>query len=297
MNTLNFWSNQIQGIQTLYSSRKLRFNKENANAYQKIFNIDQKRPLRILEIGCGPGALCQVLKDWYPNANVIGVDRDQNFIEFAKDNIPEVEFLVGDIYDLPFEENSFDVIISNTVVEHIETSTFFKAQYHSLKSGGVCLCLSQAQGTIHQAPALLSFNEEENTFWQQIECLTNGQDDLIQTFQIGKYKLNEQELPQTMEKFGFQDVSMSYITTHLTPDNPTVSDRLAHAMIESDRLGDLEILDKLFKNPLLKEVQKDIQQMITKTNQKYDKRWELYQKGQKQWDTKISTANILRGIK
>ena len=84
MNTI--WSENVQGIMTLYLSRKLRFDDIFFANYKDLFNIDQQKSLKILEIGCGPGALAEALHRWYPNAQITGIDRDTKFIEFAKDN-------------------------------------------------------------------------------------------------------------------------------------------------------------------------------------------------------------------
>lgn len=80
----NFWSENVQGIKTLYLSRKLRFNDIYKNNYMVLFRIAPRKRLRILEIGCGPGELAEALGGWYPTAEIFAVDRDRNFIEFAK---------------------------------------------------------------------------------------------------------------------------------------------------------------------------------------------------------------------
>lgn len=77
----------------------------------------------------------------YPNAQITSIDRDSNFISFAKANIAGVDFKEGDATPLPFDDNSFDVTISNTVQELIEPTAFWGEQRWVLKSGGVCLCL------------------------------------------------------------------------------------------------------------------------------------------------------------
>ena len=121
MNTV--WSDNIQNIGVLYTSRTLRFADNFKNKYTDFFNIDRKK--RIREIGCGPGALCESISRWYPKARITGIDRDSGFINFAKSNSPHINYLEADATALPFEENSFDVTISNTVAEHIEPSAFF----------------------------------------------------------------------------------------------------------------------------------------------------------------------------
>ena len=79
MNTI--WSTYVQSIGTLYDSRSLRFSDLFHRKYMDAFAVDDKK--RILEIGCGPGALAESLARWYPQAHISGIDRDSNFIDFA----------------------------------------------------------------------------------------------------------------------------------------------------------------------------------------------------------------------
>ena len=83
MNTI--WSEHVQGTMTLYLSRKLRFDDMFFEQYKDVFDLDRNAKLRILEIGCGPGALAEAMHRWYPMAHVTAIDRDSNFISFAKD--------------------------------------------------------------------------------------------------------------------------------------------------------------------------------------------------------------------
>ena len=72
----NIWSEKIQGIKTLYFSRKLRFDDFFASRYKELFKIDQKPGVRIIEIGCGPGALAGALHRWYPEAAITAIPAD-----------------------------------------------------------------------------------------------------------------------------------------------------------------------------------------------------------------------------
>ena len=158
MNTL--WSKYVQGTKTLYFSRKLRFDDLFSEQYRRLFDLDVNKKLKILEIGCGPGALAGALHRWYPHAEITAVDRDSEFIRFAAEHEPEVNFMEGDATALPFEDNTFDVTISNTVAEHIEPSKFYGEQIRILKPGGVCLVLSSRKG-IHINPKCTASNEYE----------------------------------------------------------------------------------------------------------------------------------------
>lgn len=55
MNTI--WSDYVQNTGTLYLSRSLRFSDEYKKAYMDAFDIADRK--RILEIGCGPGAVSE----------------------------------------------------------------------------------------------------------------------------------------------------------------------------------------------------------------------------------------------
>jgi len=165
MNTI--WSTCLQKIGTLYQTRQLRFDDRFKENYTCVFNIDNSQ--NILEIGAGPGALTQSLKRWYPNTEVIGSDRDTAFIEFAKTQAPNIEFVEADINCLPFDDNYFDVIISNTVQEHVEPSKFFGEQYRILKPGGVCLVLSARRGINIASSIIAEASEFESEMQQKTE--------------------------------------------------------------------------------------------------------------------------------
>lgn len=103
-----------------------------------MFDLDRDKNISILEVGCGPGAFAGALHRWYPNAEITGIDRDSEFIRFARAHENGITFVEGDATTLPFEDGCFDVVISNTVSEHIEPSRFYGEQLRILKTGGIC---------------------------------------------------------------------------------------------------------------------------------------------------------------
>jgi SAM-dependent methyltransferase len=75
---------------------------------------------RVLDIGCGTGALCLNLKR-SKNCQVVGIDLSQKMLKFAKANIPDedISFLHLDATDLSeFSDNGFDhAIVMNVIHE------------------------------------------------------------------------------------------------------------------------------------------------------------------------------------
>lgn len=280
----NIWSDHVQGIMTLYLSRKLRFDDVFFAQYDHLFSLDQNKEMKILEIGCGPGALAEALHRWYPRAQITAIDRDSNFIAFAQKNIKDINFVEGDATDLPFENESFDVTISNTVQEHIEPALFWSEQRRVLKPGGVCLCLSARKGIRCTAPCL-QLTSEEIEFWASL----NQSEDELQKYGVRKYAMSEAELPASMEKYGFKCVTTGYTIIDLTPDATKYPKEMAEAMIEEGRQSSLEAIQSVHSDHEDKA--------ISAVNNKYDERLRLYRAGKKQWDTAVSVTMIVRGIK
>lgn len=290
MNTV--WSKYIQGVKTLYCSRKLRFHDMFSEQYKALFDLDETNNLKILEIGCGPGALAESLHRWYPNTQITAVDRDSAFIAFAEENAPEINFIEGDATSLPFENDTFDVTISNTVSEHIEPSEFFSEQLRVLKPGGICLVLSARKG-ITAPPSCVAPDKYEEKFWSKVQKY----DDSMNRYDVCKYPMSEAELPAAMEKYGFISITTGYAVIDLTPDNPKFDVQTAHAIINADRENNLEGIESVMNIMPDRFTPSEIEEMKRLTNAKYDKRIEQYDCGKKQWDTNVSITMVIRGIK
>lgn len=290
MNTI--WSSNLQSIRTLYDSRVLRFSDIFMDKYKNAFRIEDKQ--KILEIGCGPGVLAESLSRWYPSAQIFGIDRDSNFIAFARGRNQHINFIEGDATRLSFEDESFDVTISNTVVEHIEPSKFYGEQYRVLKENGVCLVLSARKGINIEAPCIMEQSEFEKEIWQRTEKYF---EETLKKYNVCAYPKNEMEMPVCMEKYGFRDVITEYVTINLTPDNPIYTKEMACAMINANRQGNLDSADVLLHIASDVVTESEIEELKRRINIKYDKRLELYAQGKKQWDTNVSVTMIMRGIR
>lgn len=96
----------------------------------------------VLDLGCGAGFDCFLAANRVgKNGKVIGVDMTPEMIEKARDNakkngVCNVEFRLGEIEDLPVEDNSVDVVISNCVINlSADKPKVFQEIYRVLKSG------------------------------------------------------------------------------------------------------------------------------------------------------------------
>ncbi len=287
------WSKYVQGIRTLFYSRRLRFDNIFAEQYKRLFELDESRQLKILEIGCGPGALSGALHIWYPNAEITAIDRDSEFIRFASENTEGAVFIEGDATSLPFEDGTFDVTVSNTVAEHIEPSKFYGEQLRVLKKGGKCIVLSSRRGINVEAECVRESTDLENEFWERARKYDTSMED----FSVCRYPMSEAEMPLAMEKYGFHNVKTGYVTADLTPDAPKYPRELALDMINANRYCAIEGIESVLATMPEYFTASEADKMKDLVNEKYDKRINQYENGEKQWDTNVSVIMCISGVK
>lgn len=71
---------------------------------------------RVLDVGCGPGALTTELVRRLGPAAVTAVDPSEPFVEAARERYPEVRVEHAPAEQLPFEDDAFDAALAQLVV-------------------------------------------------------------------------------------------------------------------------------------------------------------------------------------
>ena len=86
---------------------------------ERLLSLIEIKPNQdFLEIGCGSGPVSKHISKKY-KLKVVGTDVDNDQIKLAKENSEDITFMVADATNLPFEDRSFDIVLSINVLHHI----------------------------------------------------------------------------------------------------------------------------------------------------------------------------------
>jgi ubiquinone/menaquinone biosynthesis C-methylase UbiE len=80
--------------------------------------------LDLLDVGCGPGNITIDLANRVSPGRTVGIDAAATVIDAARASAEEqgaaaVELRVANVYDLPFDDGSFDVVHAHQVLQHL----------------------------------------------------------------------------------------------------------------------------------------------------------------------------------
>ena len=112
---------------------------------------------KILDIGCAYGDYTKLYSEKCDK--IYGVDPNDQLLEMARRNYPEIEFRRGIAEDLSFDSESFDVVILSDVLEHVgDERKTLKEVHRVLKSDGILLLTVPNKG-------LFGFMDIDNYSW------------------------------------------------------------------------------------------------------------------------------------
>lgn len=97
------------------------------------------QPKRILDVGCGTGALLRRVGPAFPDAELNGVDISPNMVKEASRKVPKglrVHFLQGPAEKLPFEDGSFDLVVTTICFHHWRSRVEGIAEVHRVLAPG-----------------------------------------------------------------------------------------------------------------------------------------------------------------
>lgn len=143
-----FWWDEKGDMEPLHQMNFLRMKYIKSLAIKKFGKLNK---LKILDIGCGGGILCEPLSRL--GNNVTGIDAASEVINVAKEHAIKSRLDIGyensSVEEFSTKhENEFDIITAMEIVEHVENvDLFMKSSISCLKRGGIMIL-----STINKTP-------------------------------------------------------------------------------------------------------------------------------------------------
>ena len=110
---------------------------------QSIYDLVEdlnKKNSKILEIGVGTGNLAS--KFLNSNYDIVGIDQSREMLSVAKEKYPSLKVRLGEFLKIPYDNKSFDIIISTYAFHHLnerEKCIAIEEMIRALKDNGVII--------------------------------------------------------------------------------------------------------------------------------------------------------------
>ncbi|HEX6945910.1 MAG TPA: methyltransferase domain-containing protein [Acidimicrobiia bacterium] len=116
---------------------------------------------RVLDVGTGTGVAAAVAAE--RGAFVVGIDFSEAMITKARQLLPKLDFRVANAEALPFDDGSFDAVISNGVLHHLgQPGRALSEAHRVLDSSGSVVCSIWAEPQSLEAFGLFFAAVEEH---------------------------------------------------------------------------------------------------------------------------------------
>jgi SAM-dependent methyltransferase len=116
----------------------------------------------LLEIGCGAGRYLRAFQRYRPDLELHGCDISHIALAEAEAANPgrKIDYRLGDALNLPYPDNSFDIVVLFDVFEHVtDVGKATDEVARVLKPGGVFHCFVPCEGNKRTIFALLRHNK------------------------------------------------------------------------------------------------------------------------------------------
>lgn len=102
-----------------------------------------KKPKKVLDLGCGTGYFSNEIKQLYPSSTIYGLDVSKKAIAIGKNKYKNINLIVCDTeIKFSLKSNSFDLLISGEHIEHLRDVDTYLSEANRVAKKGATLILT-----------------------------------------------------------------------------------------------------------------------------------------------------------
>ncbi len=250
-------NNYVHGYSEKESSRLA----DQAETLTELLHYDTIFPSgsQVLESGCGTGAQTVTLAGRSPGAQITSIDISRDSLSQAEKSaelhrISNVIFKRADIFNLPFEDETFDHVFICFVLEHLQDPLkAINCLKRVLKKGGTVTAIEGDHGSWYCYP-------ETREAKKTVQCLID-----IQAHLKGNSLIGRQLYPLFLQS-GLKDISVSPRMVYVDSSRPKLVDGFSKktfiAMVEAvkDQALSMNLIDKKTWNRGIKDMYRATEQ-------------------------------------
>ena len=202
-----------------------------AESHAAFFLPYLKPSMQLLDIGCGPGGITLGLAHAVAPGQVTAIDIEQAQIDRARErtkenNISNIKFEIASVFDLPYQDNSFDAIFMSAVLSNLQRpQDAVDEVFRVLKPGGVAGFNEFDSGGDIYYPLLPGVARSSELYFQMRDY-------------VGDDPRGGRRLKSFLNAAGFSDIDMGAIYENFDPQHyasaasTQFKDDMAETMIE-----------------------------------------------------------------
>jgi SAM-dependent methyltransferase len=157
---------------------------------------------RVLDVGCGPGALTALLVERLGASAVSAIDPSESFVAAARARLPGVDVQHGSAEALPYDDDGFDFALAQLVVHFMADPVAGLAEMARVTRSGGVVAASVWDYAGGGAPL--------SVFWRAVNEV-----DPDATDESGLAGAREGHLAQLLDAAGLRDVTATKLTVHV----------------------------------------------------------------------------------
>lgn len=226
------------------------------------------------------------------------MDFDTGHIDFAKRKTKELSlpcnFVAGDATQLPFEDNTFDICYSHTVMNFCDPEKFVREQYRVLKPSGKMIVMDVCDRGSKPEEWIPTDDCEEKQLFDKVWAAASNNPNS----QIIRYENRTEKYAAYLAAQGFHHISIDAMAiVKYAPDYDNVKEEMAWAQINDDRISELSSVEKAYRMAPKALNEFEYHSLLDMINRRYDEEIKRYENGEKNWEFRIATTVLISGTK